>query len=88
VINEWQPAVLLPLSHMCEFHRKQWDLHKTPEMESTREEWTKKIVFIRVGDEVATLTHAIVPEGECQPLEVKDSLGQIASCFSCEVATD
>jgi hypothetical protein len=91
--NEWQPAIVLPASHMCDFHREM--LAEMPQdIKDTRDTYVGKRIWIRLSRTRNYIleddgTKRWLPRGECCVIQFKTQKeGKTSGCFSCEVSTD
>lgn len=86
--DTWFPAILLPPSSMCSFHKEFFD-SCPPDIKETREQYVGKKIFVQeMGFEVLyPYGYEVVPSKGCRPLRIRGENGT-AGCFSCEVAMD
>lgn len=91
--NEWQPAIVLPASYMCDFHKEVYAA-MPEDIKNFRQSYVGKRIWVRFTTHPSYVIRGDgsklwLPKGTCMNLQFKvNKEGKKAGCFSCEVSTD
>lgn len=94
-MSDWQPAIMLPIEQMCEFHRKLFaQMPQETQEERKRHTGARLQVRPSTGVVLDPRFPALgrmaprVDHSECVVIKLRDKDGMEAMGFSCEVSTD